>query len=48
MKPAVLAKEVLESLAKDEYEIPVGEAKGLVEGSCRDFQKAFDDMNHWG
>jgi len=48
MKPAVLAQEVLESLAKDKYEIPVGEAKGLVEGSCRDFQKAFDDMNHWG
>ena len=48
MKPAVLAQEVLESLAKDNYEIPVGEAKGLVEGSCRDFQKAFDDMNHWG
>jgi hypothetical protein len=48
MKPAQLAKEVLESLAKDEYQIPVGEAGGLVESSCSDFQKAFDDMNHWG
>ena len=48
MQPAVLAQEILESLAKNKYEIPVGEAKGLVESSCRDFQKAFDDMNHWG
>jgi uncharacterized oxidoreductase len=48
IKPAVLAKDVLESMARDEYQIAVGEAKGLVESYCSDFQKAFDDMNHWG
>jgi uncharacterized oxidoreductase len=47
MQPAVLAQAVLESLAKDEYEIPVGEAKGLVEGSCRDFYKTFEGINRW-
>jgi uncharacterized oxidoreductase len=47
MQPAVLAQAVLESLAKDEYEIPVGEAKGLVEGSCRDFHKTFEGINRW-
>ncbi len=48
VKPSAVAQATLAALAKDEFEIPVGEAKGLVEGSCRDFQKAFDDMNHWG
>jgi uncharacterized oxidoreductase len=48
IKPAVVAQATLESLARDEYEITVGEAKGLVAGVCSDFQKAFDNMNHWG
>jgi uncharacterized oxidoreductase len=47
IKPDVLAKNVLESMAKDEYEIAVGEAKGLVEGSCTDFPKAFGELNSW-
>ena len=48
IKPSVVAQATLAALAKDEFEIPVGEAKGLVEGSCRDFQKAFDNINYWG
>jgi uncharacterized oxidoreductase len=48
VKPSAVAQATLAALAKDEFEIPVGEAKGLVEGSCRDFQKVFNDMNHWG
>jgi len=47
VKPSVVAKAVLEAMVKDEYEIPVGEARGLVEGSCRDFQKTFEGINRW-
>jgi uncharacterized oxidoreductase len=35
------------SLKKDEYEIVVGEAKGLVENSKKNFEKAFLQMNSW-
>ena len=47
IKPAVLADEVMQALAADQFEIPVGEAKGLMEGSCRDFAKTFAGLNSW-
>jgi uncharacterized oxidoreductase len=45
--PSEVAKAVIESLKKDEYEIAVGEAKGLVERSRKDFDKAFQQLNSW-
>lgn len=44
---AEVAKAVMESMKKDEYEIAVGEAKGLLEGSRKDFDKAFQQLNSW-
>jgi uncharacterized oxidoreductase len=46
--PAVeVAKAVMKALSKDEYEIAVGDAKGLVEGAKTNFQPVFDNMNNW-
>lgn len=45
--PAELAKEVMGSLAKDEYEIAVGESKNLVNATKKDYQKFFLGMNQW-
>jgi uncharacterized oxidoreductase len=42
-----VAKAVLESLKKNEYEIVIGEAKGLVQGARTDFEKAFQRLNSW-
>jgi uncharacterized oxidoreductase len=47
IKPAIVAQAALDSLAKNEYEIPVGEARGLVSESCLDFKKTFDSINRW-
>ena len=47
IKPAVLAKDVMQALSIDQFEIPVGEAKGLVEGACKDFEKTFARLNSW-
>jgi uncharacterized oxidoreductase len=47
IKPAELAAEVLPAMAKDQYEIPVGEAKNLVAGSKTDFDRLFGNMNSW-
>lgn len=45
--PAELAAAVMKALKKDEYEIAVGEAKGLVENSKKDFARAFEELNNW-
>ena len=45
--PAKLAKEVMLSLSKDEYEIPVGEAKLLINATGKEFEQLFQDMNSW-
>jgi uncharacterized oxidoreductase len=47
ISPQVLAKEVMVSLAKDEYEIAVGESKNLVNATKKDYQKIFLGMNQW-
>jgi uncharacterized oxidoreductase len=45
IKPSIVAQAALDSLAKNEYEIPVGGARELVLGSCLDFKKTFDSIN---
>ncbi|MGD1118831.1 MAG: SDR family oxidoreductase [Dehalococcoidales bacterium] len=47
IQPAELAAEFLPALAKDQYEIPVGEAKGLVQGSKTNFEQLFQNLNNW-
>jgi uncharacterized oxidoreductase len=42
-----VAKVVLKSLAKDEFEIAIGEAKGLVAAVGSSFEQAFEGMNNW-
>ena len=43
---AELAAAVIKPLENNEYEIPVGPAKGLVAGSRSDPEQAFKNMNH--
>jgi uncharacterized oxidoreductase len=45
--PSRLAEDVIKALAKDQYEIAVGEAKGLVATVSPDFKQAFENMNRW-
>ncbi len=45
--PSVVAAATLETLKNDEYEVVIGEAKGLVERSKKDFEKAFQELNSW-
>ena len=45
--PSELAKEVMQSLARDEYEIPVGESRNLVNATKADFAQLFQNMNQW-
>jgi uncharacterized oxidoreductase len=47
MPPAEVAKAVINSLGKDEYEIVVGEAQGLVMGSRTDPDGGFKSLNEW-
>jgi len=42
-----VAAAVLKGMQKDEFEIAVGEAKGLVEGSRKDFDGTFQRLNSW-
>ena len=42
-----VANAVLEALKKNEYEVVIGEAKGLVQGARTDFEKAFQRLNSW-
>lgn len=45
--PAEVAKTVISSLEKDEYEIVVGEAEGLVAGSRANPEEVFKNLNEW-
>ncbi len=45
--PAEVAKATLAGLAKDEYEIYVGEARDLVFNSRQNFEQAFLNINQW-
>jgi len=45
--PSEVAAATLKALKNDEYEVVIGEAKGLVEGSRKDFEKAFQELNSW-
>ena len=47
ISPAELAEAVLPALASDQYEIAVGDAQGLVQGSRTDFYGMFNKMNKW-
>jgi uncharacterized oxidoreductase len=45
--PTDIALATMKALQNDEYEIIVGEAKNLVEGSRKDFAKVFQQLNSW-
>jgi uncharacterized oxidoreductase len=45
--PSEVAEATIRALVKDEYEIIIGEAMGLVEGSRNDFRKTFQELNSW-
>jgi uncharacterized oxidoreductase len=47
MPPSELAAAVIPALAKDQFEIPVGEAQALVQASKTDFYLMFNRMNSW-
>jgi uncharacterized oxidoreductase len=47
ISPAEVAKAVMSSLAKDRYEIVVGEAEGLVTGSRMNPEEMFKNLNEW-
>ena len=42
-----VAAATLKALKKNECEIIIGEAKGLVEGSKKDFENVFQELNRW-
>ena len=44
--PSEFAQKVLEALKKDEYEMASGEAKGLMEGSRKNFEGTFQMLNN--
>jgi uncharacterized oxidoreductase len=45
--PAEVAEATIKALAKNEYEIIVGEAKGLVAGARTNPEQAFQNINQW-
>jgi len=45
--PSEVAEATMKAIENDEYEIVVGEAKGLVEGSRKDFETTFQGLNNW-
>jgi len=45
--PSVVAEATIEALAKNDYEIIVGEAKGLVVGARTNPEQAFQNINQW-
>jgi uncharacterized oxidoreductase len=45
--PSEVAAATLQALKNDEYDVVIGEAKGLVDGSRKDFEKAFQELNSW-
>jgi uncharacterized oxidoreductase len=45
--PSEVAVATLKALKNDEYEVVIGEAKGLVQGSRMEFEKTFQELNNW-
>jgi uncharacterized oxidoreductase len=45
--PSEVAGATLKALKNDQYEIVIGEARGLVEASRKDFERAFQELNSW-
>lgn len=45
--PSEVAAATMRALKNDEYEIVVGEAKNLVQGSRQNFEKTFQALNEW-
>jgi uncharacterized oxidoreductase len=45
--PSEVAAAALIAMAEDVYEIPVGEAKGLVQGARTSFAEMFNNLNQW-
>ena len=45
--PSEVAEATLKAFKNDEFEIIIGEARGLVEGSRTDFERAFQELNNW-
>jgi uncharacterized oxidoreductase len=45
--PSEVAAATLEALKNDKYEVVIGEAKTLVEGSRKDFENVFQELNRW-
>jgi uncharacterized oxidoreductase len=45
--PSEVARATLKAMADNEYEIVVGEAKGLVMGARTNPEQAFQDINQW-
>ena len=45
--PSEVAAETMKALEDNEYEIVVGRAKGLVEGSRKAFERTFRELNSW-
>jgi uncharacterized oxidoreductase len=45
--PSVVAEDALKAIAVNEYEIVVGEAKGLVEGAKTNPEQTLQNMNQW-
>jgi len=45
--PSEVARATLAAMANNEYEIVVGEAKGLVMGARTDPEQAFQNLNRW-
>jgi uncharacterized oxidoreductase len=48
LAPETLAVEALKAIAEDRFEIPIGEAAGLVNGSKTDFEATFKRLNSRG
>jgi uncharacterized oxidoreductase len=44
--PSELAAAAIQAFKKNEFEIAIGMAKGFVEGSKKDFEKTFQDLNN--
>jgi uncharacterized oxidoreductase len=47
MPPSEVARAALKAMANNEYEIVVGEAKGLVMGARTNPEQTFQNMNRW-
>jgi uncharacterized oxidoreductase len=45
--PSEVAIATLQALETDQHEVVIGEAKGLVEESKKDFERAFQELNAW-